>query len=107
MNLWLVVFFAGLLTFCTRLSFILLLDRIKVPDWFRRGLRFVPAAVLAAIIMPQLATHNAVLELSFRNPQLYAGALAIFTAWRTKNVLLTISVGMAALLVIQFLLGIL
>jgi branched-subunit amino acid transport protein len=105
MSLWLVIIFAGLLTFGTRLSFILLLDRIKVPDWFRRGLRFVPVAVLSAIILPELTTRNAVLDLSMRNPQLYAGALAILVAWRTKNVLLTISVGMAALLIFQAVLG--
>lgn len=105
MSLWLVILFAGLLTYGTRLSFILLLDRIKVPNWFRRGLRFVPAAVLSAIILPELASRNAVLDLSLRNPQLYAGALAVLVAWRTKNVLLTIIVGMAALLIFQAVLG--
>jgi branched-subunit amino acid transport protein len=105
MSLWLVMLFAGLLTFGTRLSFILLLDRIKVPDWFRRGLRFVPMAVLSAIILPELTTRNNVLDLSLRNPQLYAGALAILVAWRTRNVLLTIIAGMAALLLFQALLG--
>jgi branched-subunit amino acid transport protein len=101
MSLWLVILFAGLLTFATRLSFIFLLDRIHVPDWFRRGLRFVPAAVLSAIILPELATRNARLDISLHNPQLYAGALATLVAWRTKNILLTISLGMAALLVFQ------
>jgi branched-subunit amino acid transport protein len=106
MNLWLVILFAGMLTFATRLSFILLLDRIKVPDWFRRGLRFVPAAVLSAIILPDLTNHNAALDFSLHNPQLYAGALAVLVAWRTRNVLLTILAGMAALLIFQVLLGI-
>ena len=105
MSLWLAILLAGLLTFGPRLSFILLLDRIKVPDWFRRGLRFVPMAVLSAIILPELATHNTALDLSLRNPQLYAGALAILVAWRTKNVLLTIVVGLAALLIFQAVLG--
>jgi branched-subunit amino acid transport protein len=104
-SLWLVILIAGLFTFATRLSFIFLLERIKVPDWFRRGLRFVPLAVLSAIILPNLATRGATLDLSLRNPQLYAGALAILVAWRTRNVLLTIIVGMAALLVFQALLG--
>jgi branched-subunit amino acid transport protein len=95
-----------LLTFSIRLSFILLLDRIKVPDWFRRGLRFVPVAVLSAIILPDLSINNAALDISLRNPQLYAGALAVLVAWRTKNVMLTILVGMVALLVFQAILGI-
>jgi branched-subunit amino acid transport protein len=106
MTLWLVILLAGLLTFGTRLSFILLLHRIKVPGWFMRGLRFVPMAVLSAIILPQLTTRNSVLDISFHNPQLFAGAVAILVAWRTRNVLLTILTGMIALLVLKAILGI-
>jgi branched-subunit amino acid transport protein len=105
MNLWLVILIAGLVTFGTRLSFIFLLDRIQVPDWFRRGLRFVPVAVLSAIILPELTSPNGSLSLIWRNPQLLAGAVAILVAWRTKNVLLTIAAGMAALLIFQAILG--
>jgi branched-subunit amino acid transport protein len=106
MSLWLVILFAGMLTFATRLSFIFLLDRIKVPLWFQRGLRFVPGAVLSAIILPELASHNATMDLSLHNPQLYAGAMAVLVAWRTRSVMLTIVFGLAALLVFQILLGI-
>ena len=105
MNIWITMIIAGLLTFATRLSFILLLDRIRVPDWFRRGLRFVPVAVLSAIILPALTSPNNTLFLSWRNPELLAGLVAILVAWRTKNVLLTILAGMAALVIIQLLFG--
>jgi len=105
MNIWIVMIIGGLLTFGTRLSFIFLLDRIQVPDWFRRSLRFVPAAVLSAIILPELTSPNGTLFLSYRNPQLLAGAVAILVAWKTKNVLLTILAGMAALVLFQFVLG--
>ena len=105
MNIWLVMIIAGLLTFATRLSFILLLDRITVPDWFRRGLRFVPMAVLSAIILPELTSPNGTLFVSWRNPQLLAGLVAILVAWKTKNVLLTIFSGLVALVVFQLILG--
>ncbi len=105
MNIWVIMIIGGLLTFATRLSFILLLDRIKVPDWFRRGLRFVPVAVLSAIILPELTSPNGTLVLSWRNPELLAGLVAILVAWKTKNVLLTILAGMAALIIIQLLFG--
>jgi branched-subunit amino acid transport protein len=95
----------GLLTFGTRLSFIFLMDRIKVSDWFRRGLRFVPVAVLSAIILPELTSPDGALFLSWRNPQLLAGMVAVLVAWKTKNVLLTILAGMAALVVFQLALG--
>jgi branched-subunit amino acid transport protein len=105
MSIWVIILMAGLMTFATRLSFIFLLDRIKMPDWFRRGLRFVPVAVLSAIILPELTSPNGSLFLSWRNPQLLAGMVAILVAWRTKNVILTIIAGMVALLIFQALLG--
>jgi len=105
MNIWLVILLAGLVTFATRLSFILLLDRINVPDWFRRGLRFVPVAVLSAIILPELTSPEGSLLLTWRNPQLAAGGVAILVAWRTKNVLLTILAGMAALFIFKAVFG--
>jgi branched-subunit amino acid transport protein len=105
MNIWIIIIIGGLLTFATRLSFIFLLDRIKVPDWFQRGLRFVPVAVLSAIILPELTSPNGTLFLSWRNPQLLAGIIAILVAWRTKNVLLTILAGMVALVIIHLLFG--
>ena len=106
MNIWTIMIIGGLLTFATRLSFIFLLDRIKVPDWFRRGLRFVPVAVLSAIILPDLTSPNGTLFLNWRNPQLLAGIVAILVAWKTKNVILTILAGMATLVVFQVMLGI-
>jgi branched-subunit amino acid transport protein len=105
MNIWIIMIIGGLLTFGTRLSFIFLLDRIKVPDWFRRGLRFVPMAVLSAIILPELTSPNGTLFVSWRNPQLLAGLVAILVAWKTKSVLLTIFSGMVALVVFQLILG--
>jgi branched-subunit amino acid transport protein len=105
MNIWLTILLAGLVTSATRLSFIFLLDKMIVPDWFRRGLRFVPVAVLSAIVLPELTSPNGTLNLSRHNFQLFAGMVAILVAWRTRNVILTILAGMAALLIFQALLG--
>ncbi len=105
MNVWILMVLAGLATFVTRLSMILLLERFRMPDWFRRALRFVPVAVLSAIALPALVSRNDALDVSLHNPQLLSGAVAVLVAWRTRNVLLTILAGMAALLVFQALLG--
>jgi branched-subunit amino acid transport protein len=105
MSLWLTMVAAGVATFATRLSFIALLDRVSVPAWFQRSLRFVPAAVLSAIILPELARRNGALDITMRNAQLFSGALAAWVAWGTKNVALTIIAGLVALLLFQSLLG--
>lgn len=88
---------AGLVTFATRLSFIALLGRVDVPPFFRRALRYVPPAVLSAIVFTEILVRDGAPDLSPGNVRLLAGAAAAVVAWRTRNVLLTIAVGMAAL----------
>lgn len=105
MTLWLILLAGGALTYATRLSFILLFERMGVPAGVRRALRFVPPAVLSAIIFPELLLANGGLELSTGNLRLLAGILAALAAWRTRNVLLTIAIGMAGLLLLQALAG--
>jgi len=99
--IWLILVIAGLLTYLTRLSFIVLLGKWTPPEWVSRALRFVPPAVLTAILVPELLIRNN--HFVPANPRLLAGALAVVVAWRTKNVILTIAVGMIALLLLQFL----
>jgi branched-subunit amino acid transport protein len=88
---------AGLVTFATRLSFIALLGRVEVPPFFKRALRYVPPAVLSAIIFTEILVRDGAPDLSPGNERLLAGGAAALVAWRTRNVLLTIAVGMAAL----------
>jgi len=105
MSPWVTMAIAGLLTYGIRLSFIMLMGRITVPAWFQRALRLVPAAVLSAIIVPGLFERGGAMDFSARNPQLWAGILAIAVAWRTRNVLLTIIAGMVVLLALQLIFG--
>jgi len=104
MTLWLTIFAAGLITYATRLSFILLFERIQIPAWLRRALRFVPAAVLSAIILPELVFQDGTLAVTPTNPRLLAGIIAILVAWRTKNILLTLISGMVTLWILQVIL---
>lgn len=105
MNVWLTIIISGLLTFGIRLSFIYLAGRVTMPEWFMQALRFVPAAVLSAIIVPETLTWQGTTSLDWRNPQLWAAAVAILVGLRVKNVLAIIGVGMAAFLVASWLLG--
>lgn len=102
MNTWLAVIAAGLLTYATRLSPIISYGRFEMPNTVERGLRFVPVAVLTAIFLPELVYLQQDLMISYRNPRFIAGLLAIVVAWRTKNVMYTILIGMLALWLLQF-----
>jgi branched chain amino acid efflux pump len=100
MSLWLVIFGMGIVTFGTRLVPIVLLGRIEIPLIMQRALRFVPPAVLTAIIVPELLYRNNQIDVSLTNLRLLAGLIAIVVAWRTKNALITIGAGMIALWVL-------
>jgi branched-subunit amino acid transport protein len=101
MSLWVWVIVIGLLTYGLRLSFILLVGRWELPPAAARVLRFVPPAVLGALIAPALLAPAGAPDLSPGNARLVAGLLAIAVAWRTRNALLTMLAGMGALLLLQ------
>jgi branched-subunit amino acid transport protein len=101
MTLWLTIIAMGVVTYALRLSLIALLGRFEVPPLVSRGLRFVPPAVLSAIFVPELLQPGGKLNLSLGNARLLAGLLAMLVAWRTRNVLLTVGVGMLALWILQ------
>ncbi len=99
--LWLTIFGAGAVTFAVRLSFIALLERIQIPPPLGQALRFVPAAVLTAVVIPLLFYKNGVLDVSLGNERLLAGLVAALIAWRTRSVLFTLGGGMATLWTLQ------
>jgi branched-subunit amino acid transport protein len=91
----------GLITYLIRLSLFLLPDRVVLPPWLLRALRYVPAAVLSAIIFPELFLPNGALDISLGNERLLAGLVAIVIAWRTRNVFVIVAAGMIALWLLQ------
>ena len=97
----LIILGMGVVTYAIRLSLILLWGRVRIPHLVQQALRFVPPAVLSAIIVPELLQPGGRLQLSLGSPRLLAGVVAAAIAWRTRSVLLTIAVGMLALWILQ------
>lgn len=104
-SLWLLFIAIGAGTFTLRFLFIYLFGKIEMPEWLRRALRFVPAAALAALVFPALTHPSGSLDLSIHNFRLLAGLGSALVAWKTRNVLLTILVGMILLWVLETTLG--
>jgi branched-subunit amino acid transport protein len=94
---WAAIFAGGLITLLFRASFIVFADANKFPPWFRRALTFVPAAVIAALIVPGLVLLPGTADISFSHPRFAAGLIALVVAWATRNAMITIAVGMGAL----------
>jgi branched-subunit amino acid transport protein len=103
LNIWLLFFALAIGTFALRFSFIYLFGKVDMPDWLRRALRYVPASVLAALVFPALIYPNGTLDISLNNIHLLAGLGGAVVAWRTKNILWTIVVGMVLFWTLQLL----
>ena len=101
LSVWLLFVAIGLGTFTLRFLFIYLFGKIEMPTWLSRALRFVPAAALAALVFPALTHPAGHLDFSLNNFRLLAGLGGALVAWRTRNVLLTILVGMVILWIME------
>ena len=102
---WTAVVCVGLLTFVLRWSFIALIDSLEMPVAVHRALRFVPAAVLAAIILPAVVVQDGEIALSASNLRLFAAVAAAVVAWRTRSIFYTIATGMVVLWTLEALWG--
>jgi len=88
----LLIFFGmALATYFTRYTMIAALGR-EVSPLLQRWLRYVPPAVLAALVVPAALAPQGRLALGLPAWAAMAGA---FVAWRTRSVLWTIVGGMA------------
>lgn len=101
-TIWGLIAVIGALTFLIRLSFIALFGYLdEIPPRIAHGLRFVPAAVLAALVFPSFITLDPGAG-GIAVDKLAAGLVAGGVAWRTENVLMTIGAGMATLWAVRF-----
>lgn len=103
MNEALLILGMTLVTFGVRYPPLALVGRLNLPPMVIRALRYVPVAVLTAIIVPAMLMPSGAVNTGFDNAYLYAGIIAALIAWRTKNLLLTIGLGMLVFLLWQWL----
>jgi branched-subunit amino acid transport protein len=92
-------------TFGVRYPVLVLVGKIPLPESVFRALRYVPPAVLTAIIVPAVLMPSGTVDVSPTNAYLVAGIVSALVAWRTKSLLLTILIGMAVMLVWRALVG--
>ncbi len=84
-------------TFTIRYSMFVLAGRFEFPPALIAALRYVPPAVLTAIIVPALLipAGNSI-DLSYTNAYFVGGVFAFVVGWFSQNLLVTIVLGMAA-----------
>ena len=105
MHIWLLMALMVVLTFGERYIMLELANRVSLPMWLLRSLRFVPAALLTAIAVPSLIIRGGLVDVSPLNERMLAGMVSALVAWRTRNVIYTIGAGMLVVWGVTFLKG--
>ena len=83
-----------------RASFLVFAHRLAdVPPNVQRLLRQIPPAALASIVVPALLRPHG--EIDLFQPRFVAGAVAALVAWRTRNIALTLVVGVGLVMLID------
>ncbi len=97
MNIWLTMLGMFIVTYGVRVL-PLVAVRVKPSPAFEQMLRYVPPAVFAALIVPDLVIPQGKLE---TGPALFAGLIGVALAWRTQNMALTILGGVGSFVLLR------
>ncbi|MBL8510138.1 MAG: AzlD domain-containing protein [Betaproteobacteria bacterium] len=94
---WGTVIGAGVVTLAARASFIVLPPGIRVPSWLQRALKFVAAAVLPALILPDVLFREVPAGQTVNYFRLVAMLVAMAVAYKSRSIIATLATGMVAL----------
>lgn len=89
-------------TFGIRYLLFALADRIRMRPWIEAALKFIPPAVLIAIVLPAVLLPQGRWHLSFSNPYLVAALVTAVAGIGTRNLLATIAIGLGAFFAKRF-----
>jgi len=103
LSLWLVIAGMAIISIITRSFFVVLGDRVPLPERVLLALRYAPACALVALVAPELVLNNGVVDLSSDNFKLIAGLAAIGTMLISRSMVITLAVGMGTYTLLRLL----
>ncbi|MEO0645216.1 MAG: AzlD domain-containing protein [Cyanobacteria bacterium J06650_10] len=95
MNEGLLILGMAIATFSIRYIMFGASSRITLSPALLNALRYVPPVVLSAIVVPEVLLTEGTLFVSYLNARLVGAIAAIIISYFTRNLLLTITMGMA------------
>jgi len=96
MSDWFLIIYCGLITYLTRFSMIALLKKEMFNDKIREVLSYVPSAIFPAIIFPAIFLDDVGQFQLENNPKILAAAIAMIIGILSRNIVATISSGLAS-----------
>jgi branched-subunit amino acid transport protein len=84
----------GLVTYLPRAAPLLVLSKLRPPRWLLDWLEMIPAAVLSALVLPELVVHGDPMRLAPLSPELLVGIPTFAFALKTRSLGGTVVLGM-------------
>lgn len=94
-----------LVTYLPRLTPVWFLSSRTLPPLLADWLRFVPVAVLAALLLPSLVLVEGQVDLGLDNLFFWAALPTFIVAWKTRSLFASVLTGMALVAGARFLFG--
>lgn len=95
-----------LVTFLPRVAPVWFLASRSLPPLAAAWLRYVPPAVLAAMLLPSIVAPEGVVDLHWRNLYLMAAVPTLLVAWKTRSMFGAVLTGMALVALARLVWGI-
>ena len=106
LDAWILVATMTVVSFLPRAAFLLFAPNLPLPEVIKRALRYVPAAVFPALIMPAVLITDGSIDISLGNARLAAAAVAALVALRNGNTFVVVIAGMLVLSLLKALHGV-
>ena len=100
-EMFLIIAGMAIVTFATRFASVAILGQKKMPPALERWLRHIPTGILTALIVPTLLLPKGYIDLSFDNHYLLAGLVAAAAAWKSRNMIATLVLGMGTMFLLR------
>ena len=99
---WLSITIAGILTYFTRMTMIVLVRRDLLGEKIKAVLSYVPSAVFPAIIFPAIFINDYGAYIEMNDPKIFGALVAIIVGYFSRNVIATIFSGLLSYWIIIF-----
>ena len=93
------IFFMGIVTYITRVSFLLYFKNRKIPTKLFLSLKYIPISIFSALIFPNIFIFDG--KFNIVNPYFFASTITIICMVISRNYIISISFGIASLSVIR------
>ena len=99
MSILLVCLGMGAVTYAPRVLPLLLFAGKEMPNWLKEALKFVPVAMLSALVAKDVFFKDYTLFMSLSNPKILAFVLVAIVAAKFKSIPISLVVGVGSIFI--------